>query len=124
MSMLRNCKKFYSAVNDIEIIDKSLDEIYNDSQTYLNRYSDDGSLLLESNIKRVLVNHIRHTSNFDYHKGIRQVQYISPKYKDQQYNYKQYKNIILNKIGETYPTLKDECERQKYEVSMVKIINK
>lgn len=124
MGMIRDCRRFYNTVNDIEIMDKPLDRIYNESQMYLNRHSDDRLLLLERNIKRVLVNHIRHTSNFDYHKGIRQVQYLSRNCKDQEYNYRQYKNIILNKIGEAYPTLADECERQKYEVSMVRIVNK
>lgn len=70
----------------------------------------------EKSIDAIMVNDIRHNcSNYD--QILKQVYRINRSDND----YVQYKNSVLEKIANVYPSLKDECNKQKRKCDMVKI---
>jgi hypothetical protein len=96
-------------------------KIYEGSISYNNRAHKYGSPvspwkeLNESDIRRNMVNQIRHRYT-DYNANL--IRYnISNTDPDIYHNYK---NRVLDQIGEEYPFLKDACDDQKSKVVMVK----
>lgn len=71
----------------------------------------------EQNLKRIIVNSIRHNySNYEY--GLKQIYKLHVS----EDVYFRYKNNILNIISNRYPFLKDECIRQRHLINMVNLI--
>lgn len=111
-------QKIYSIFQNIKI-DKCINirEIYEDALKYEYIKDDVPIIFRESNIKRILVNSIRHNYS-NYNNGLKQIHLLN----DSEDLYFRYKNITLNKIADQYPFLKYECDRQKYDINMVKIV--
>lgn len=68
----------------------------------------------EKDIIAIMVNNIRHDYS-NYESGLKYINRI----KRSKTDYAQYKNSILQKIADSYPALKYECEKQKHKVDMV-----
>ena len=104
----------YNAINSTNIENKSCREIFDSAAQFAY-----GKPLLEyseKSIEAIMVNDIRHNySNYD--RVLKKVYKINRT--DDDYN--QYKNSVLEKISDTYPFLKDECDKQKRNFDMVKI---
>ena len=120
MDACRKNIEFNKIVNNINLSDKSIREFYDEALSYSFEYNEEPLYLQEDNIKRTLVNSLRHNNIFDYDKDINKINKIDKKNKDM--NYKLYKNKVLNKIGEKYPFLEEECIKQMNAVDMVTYI--
>lgn len=72
----------------------------------------------ENNLKRMIVNIIRHEYS-NYETGLRKLHINS----ESQLEYYRYKNAVLNRISILYPELKNECNNQKHDVSICKVIS-
>ena len=105
----------YKLIDSVVIENVSYREIFDSAIKYI--YNQPLDEYNENNIHAIMVNNIRHNySNYDQITKPMHKIYRSPD------DYDQYKNCILNKISNMYPFLKDECERQKREFNMVKIV--
>lgn len=113
--LLRRTECLYNAINSTEILVLDYREIFDDAVRYM--YSEPINEYSERDINAIMVNSIRHNySNYD--------QVLRGPYgiNRSEYDYAQYKNCVLNKIAHVYPSLKDECDRQKRKCDMVKIM--
>lgn len=111
-------EKFNKIIQNIKInTDNNLRDIFDSAVSFQYSTSDKPIEYNERNIKRIMVNSIRHDYS-NYEDGLKQVHRL----KMEEDIYFRYKNIILNCISIQYPFLKDECERQKNNINMVNII--
>ena len=114
---IQKANEFYNIIENTIIRNGNYREIFDNAVNYaygkpLDEYS-------EKSINAIMVNDIRHNySNYDY--MLKKVYKINRSDND----YIQYKNSILDKISKTYPSLKDECDKQKRKLDMVKIIQR
>lgn len=101
-------------MNNIFIQQSSIREIFESGLDF--EYRDNKPTeFTENNIKRIIVNSIRHNySNYDY--GLREIHKLS------EIEYFKYKNITLYFISQRYPFLVDECNKQKHIVNLCTII--
>jgi len=114
-SDLEKTIRLYNTLDSIIIKSEDCRKIFEDAIQY--EYGKSLDEYYENNINAIMVNNIRHNySNYD--ELIKQVKRIHRTDND----YDQYKNCTLNKIAEAYPFLKKECERQKRQFDMVKIV--
>ena len=70
---------------------------------------------------RDIVNNLRH-SHTSYETALKLINRFVDKKDRQNQIHDRIKNVILHKIGEARPELKEECDRQKMNVSMVRIL--
>ena len=109
--------KINSIINDITIEQESIRNILNNGLIYEYLNTDIPIEFNEQNLKRIIVNSIRHNySNYEY--GLRQIHRLHVS----EDIYFIYKSNILNKISNNYPFLKDECDKQKHLVNMVNLV--
>lgn len=107
---------FYKAIDSVIIYNKDYRDIFDNAVQF--EYNQSVNEYTEKDIHAIMVNNIRHKcSNYD--QVLKQINKINRCNND----YAQYKNYVLNKIAENYPSLKDECDRQKRKFDMVKICN-
>ena len=99
--------------------------ILEDALSYPNTLSEDGLEYRERDLKRHLVNYIRHDKTnyesglLDIHKvGLR----LDHKWGDSQ-SYFLYKNATLSKISQAYPYLKEECDKQMRKIKLIRKAN-
>ena len=99
--------------------------ILEDALEYVDRPSDGVVEYRERDLKRIMVNEVRH-NQATYEQGLkviyRATRGCSKREQDRIYN--MYKNATLERISQSYPYLQDECNRQKHKVELVKIIKK
>lgn len=111
---LKRIEHFYNAINSTVIEDRNCREIFDNAIQFgygkpLDEYS-------EKSINAIMVNDIRHNcSNYD------QVLKVIYRIHRSDNDYIQYKNSVLDKISNVYPFLKDECDKQKRKLDMVKV---
>ena len=104
----------YNIINSTFIENKDYREIFDNAIQFA--YNEPLDEYSEKSIDAIIVNDIRHNcSNYDY--NLKQVYRINRSDND----YAQYKNSVLEKISNVYPSLRDECERQKRKCDMVKV---
>lgn len=107
--------QLYNIINSINIEDVNYRKIFDNAIQFaygkpLEEYS-------EKSIEAIMVNDIRHNySNYD--DNLKKVYRIKRTDND----YIQYKNSVLEKISNIYPSLKNECDKQKRKCDMIKII--
>lgn len=118
--MLRKKDLFNRIHNNMVVEEKPVREFYDNSSERLRCKAEHGVFLQEDDIKRILVNSIRHTGS-TYDRDMKIVHQLDRRIPGDTY-YKRYKNMVLNEIAEKYPFLKDECENQKYKIQMVRIV--
>lgn len=113
-----NIIKFNSIIKNIKIEpNQNLREIFDAALNYQYGESEKPISFKESNIKRIMVNSIRHRYS-NYEDGLKQIHRL----RMSEEVYFRYKNIVLHQISQQYPFLQDECESQKHKINMVKII--
>lgn len=118
--IMRQNRKFDKISNNIHInTNKSLREIYEDSQLYVTGSSEMPLEIREATLKHNLVNQIRHTES-NYISSLKEVHKISKRFQNN--NYWIYKNRVLDKIAEAYPCLAKECNKQRHDIDMVTIV--
>lgn len=109
--------EFHKIIDSIIIEDVDYREIFDNAVQF-----EYGDLLLEyteNHVEKIMVNNIRHNfSNYD------QITKCMHKIKrnNSESDYIQYKNSVLDKIGNKYSFLRNECDKQKRKFDMVKII--
>ena len=99
--------------------------ILEDALEYVDRPSDNMVEYRERDLKRIMVNEIRHNQT-TYENGLKAI-YRATKdcsKREQDRIYKMYKNATLAGISQSYPYLADECDNQKHKVNMIRVINK
>jgi hypothetical protein len=107
--------QLHNIINSINIENVNYREIFDNAVQFA--YGRPLEEYYEKNIEAIMVNDIRHNySNYD--DNLKRVYRIKRTDSD----YEQYKNSVLEKISNTYPLLKDECNKQKRKCNMVKII--
>ena len=107
--------QLHNIINSINIENVNYREIFDNAVQFA--YGRPLEEYYEKNIEAIMVNDIRHNySNYD--DNLKRVYRIKRTDND----YEQYKNSVLEKISNTYPLLKDECNKQKRKCNMVKII--
>lgn len=113
--MLKRSEYMHSAINETTICNANYREIFDNAVKYA--YDEQINEYHENSIYAIMVNNIRHSySNYDdVLRGMHSIHRT-------EYEYIQYKNSVLDKIGYVYPVLKDECDRQKRKCDMVNII--
>lgn len=110
--------QFNTIIQNIRIEQNyDLRDIFNNALSYQYNESERPIIFKENDIKRFMVNSIRHNYS-NYEDGLKQIHRL----KMHEDIYFRYKNIVLNKISEMYPFLYDECKSQKHDVYMVDII--
>ena len=110
--------QFNNIIQNIEIEpNHDLREIFDSALNYQYPEAERPIEFREHNIKRIMVNSIRHKYS-NYEDGLRKIHKLNM-HEDIYYRYK---NIVLNQISQKYPFLSDECESQKNSVNMVKLI--
>lgn len=110
--------QFNDIIQNIEIeINHNLREIFDSALDYQYSEAEKPIEFREDNIKRFMVNSIRHEYS-NYEDGLKQIHRL----KMHEDIYFRYKNIVLNHIAQEYPFLEDECKSQKTKVRMVKIV--
>lgn len=97
---------------------KSIRDIYEESRIYKDGYAN--IELYENDIKRSLVNQIRHCQT-RYNKNLKYINRLNKRVSDNSIYYN-YKNKILFSIAQEYPFLLDECIRQSHLKEMAKIV--
>jgi len=110
-------------INDINVnyIENSR-SIFDNASEHSFWASDDKLEYKERDLKRIMVNNIRHTQ-CEYDKALNKLTRVSRKARqDSQIAYHLYKNATLNAIGKQYPYLEEECARQKHKVPMMRIV--
>ena len=114
-NLIRRAECLYNAINSTDIIYANYREIFDNAVKFV--YNNPVYEYYENDINAIMVNNIRHKySNYD--------QILNSGYgiyRSEQ-DYVQYKNSILEKIGYVYPYLKHECDRQKRECNMVRML--
>ena len=111
---------FYNVLQLLNIEDdlsKNMRQIFDGAISYANRGADAPIEFREREIKRLMVNQIRHR-NSNYDTQLKQIYNIN---RDSSMQYHLYKNIVLDRVANKCPYLQDECKRQKTKVNMVKI---
>ena len=107
--------QLHNIINSINIEDANYREIFDNAIQFA--YGKPLEEYNEKSIEAIMVNDIRHNySNYD--DNLKRVYRIKRTDND----YEQYKNSVLEKISDTYPLLKNECDKQKRKCNMVKII--
>lgn len=110
--------QFNNIIQNIDIEpNHNLREIFDSALNYEYPEAEKPIEFRERNIKRIMVNSIRHEYS-NYEDGLKQVHRL----KMHEGMYFRYKNIVLNQISQEYPFLQDECESQKSKIKMVKIV--
>ena len=96
--------------------------IFEDALEYSKWASEDCPEYKERDLKRIMVNNIRH-EQCDYDKALNKLRKASYKARqDSHVAYHLYKNATLSAIAKQYPYLEDECARQKYRMPMMRIV--
>lgn len=105
---------YYRILDTIVIENKDYREVFDNAMQFA--YGKSLDEYYDKNIDTIMVNNIRHNySNYD------QITRIMHRVRRCNMDYEQYKNSVLDKISVYYPLLRDECDRQKYKLDMVKI---
>jgi len=101
---------------------KDMRSILDGALRYSNRLSGELVEYKESDLKRIMVNYIRHSES-SYDNGLKSIHRACrhTDYDINELNYSMYKNATLTQIAQSYPYLQDECENQKRKVDMIKI---
>lgn len=102
---------------DIEDVSKNMRKIFDGAINYGNTRAEAPIEFKEAKVKRLMVNQIRHC-NSNYNQQLKQIYNID---RSTECQYHLYKNIVLDRIGNACPYLKDECSRQKQKINMVRI---
>ena len=102
---------------DIEDVSKNMRKIFDGAINYGNTRAEELIEFKEAKVKRLMVNQIRHC-NSNYNQQLKQIYNID---RSTSCQYHLYKNIVLDRIGNVCPYLKDECSRQKQKINMVRI---
>ena len=102
---------------DIEDVSKNMREIFDGAVSYDNTGAEVPIEFREAKVKRLMVNQIRHC-NSNYNQQLKQIYNID---RSSACQYHLYKNIVLDRIGNACPYLKDECSRQKRKMNMVRV---
>ena len=111
---MKKTKYLYDIIDSTMIYEKDYREVFDDAVQFA--YGESVCEFYEKDIDAIMVNNIRHNcSNYD--QNLKQVYKINRTDDD----YKQYKNSVLHRIASTYPSLEDECNRQKRKLDMVEI---
>jgi hypothetical protein len=112
--LIRRTEHLHNAINSTEIVIGDCREIFDDAVEFV--YGKPNYEYLEKDIDAIMVNNIRHNySNYD--EILRGRDGIIRS----EYDYMQYKNCVLDKIADSYPSLRDACEKQKRKCNMVRI---
>lgn len=113
-NLIKRTEHLYSAIDSTEIITGDYRDIFDNAVEFV--YGEPICEYFENDIDAIIVNHIRHNySNYD------EILKGSHGINRSEYDYAQYKNCVLNKIADIYPSLKDACDKQKRKCDMVKI---
>lgn len=99
-------------INSIE----NIRDVYDSALKYNFRCNKAPLVMREQDIDRMMVNHIRHKYS-SYENNLHKIDRM--KMPNRTY-YNRYKNKILNDISDKYPFLRQECNRQKHKVNMVR----
>ena len=110
----------YKYLNNINIKSESMRKYFNELQEHRGWCSEQPIKLRERSIINGLVNSIRHNA-FTYNSDIKKIRKLNTRNNN---NYVQYKNAVLEKIALEYPSLREECDRQKKPLNLVKVIKK
>ena len=99
--------------------------ILEDALEYVDRPSDGVVEYRERNLKRIMVNEVRHNQT-TYEQGLKAIYRATRNVsqREQDRIYKLYKNATLERISQSYPYLQDECNKQKYKAELVRIVKK
>ena len=102
-------------IHHIEVYDEqnNVRNLLDQALNYSNKVSEEPMEYQERDLKRILVNHIRHRRS-TYESHLKQINLIDRYTNNSNYSYRIYKNAVLDSIAEQYPYLSSECNKQKY----------
>ena len=120
--MRKRCRqndfKVMRIIDDIDVTQLDLRSIMENAISYSPKSSDKDGYFEESDLKKRMVNSIRHEgSNYDH--SLRKLNRIYESYSDRQLHYHMIKNSTLTKISNLYPFLRNECDSMKCTVNMI-----
>ena len=107
----------YKYLNNINIEQEPVRKYFDELQDHRKWHVEQPLKLRERSIINGLVNSIRHNS-FSYNDDIKKIRKLG----NERFNYTQYKNAVLERIALEYPFLREECNKQKRKLDLVKII--
>lgn len=120
-SIIRKCDLIASRVCVESDIDTR--EILDDALSYVNGNADAPYEFNERDLKRIMVNYIRHSKS-SYDQGLKSIHRVARNASEEisELAYQRYKCSVLNEIDAQYPFLHDEIRNQKSFVEMVSVI--
>lgn len=112
-------------IDMIQVYDEalSLNEVYEEVRKLLVNLHQDINDLSQNNLEAMMVNYIRHenTSYDEILNTMDKVYRQAPAY-EKNMTYHMMRNAVLSKIAKVYPSLQDQCNKQKWPIVLYRVV--